>query len=68
MHGWFVWEHEVWMTIAWLTVVGLFITLIWSIVLSATLRFQKQKPSETHASGDDDTHTREHDAEMAKAA
>jgi hypothetical protein len=59
MHGWLGWEHEVWMTIAWLTVVGLFLTLVWSIVLSATLRFQKQKPSEKHASGDN---------EMTKAA
>ena len=58
MHGWFVWEHEVWMTIAWLTVAGLFLTLVWSIVLSASLRFQKQKSEEK----------REHDAEMKNAA
>jgi heme/copper-type cytochrome/quinol oxidase subunit 2 len=56
MHGWFVGEHEVWMAIAWLTVVGLFITLVWSIVLSASLRFRNDK------------NTHEHDSKMTKAA
>ena len=46
MHGWFGWEHAVWMTIAWLTAVGLLLTLVWSIVLSAGLRYQQRKSPE----------------------
>jgi hypothetical protein len=43
MHGWFSWGHTVWMTIAWLTAVGLLLTLVWSIVLSAVCDSKNEK-------------------------
>jgi len=68
MHGWFSWGHAVWMTIAWLTAVGLLLTFVWSIVLSASLRFQNRPGSETRASADMDTNDDSQVEENTKAA
>jgi len=55
MHDWFGWGYAVWMTIGWLTSVGLLLTLVWSVVLSASLRYERRKSSETHVYSDIDT-------------
>jgi hypothetical protein len=68
MHGWFSWGHTVWMTIAWLTAVGLLLTLVWSIVLSASVRFQERKGLKTVASADMDTDDDTQVEENTKAA
>jgi hypothetical protein len=54
MHGWFGWGYAVWMTIGWLTAVGVLLTLVWSLVLSASLRYEGRKSSETHVYGNSD--------------
>jgi len=48
MHTLFSWGYMAWMTIAWLLVVGLVLTLVWSIVLAASLHFQERKSSGTN--------------------
>jgi hypothetical protein len=68
MHGWFSWGHAAWMTIAWITAVGLLLTLVWSIVLSASLRFRERKSSETRVSADMDLNDDIQVEENTKAA
>ena len=68
MDGWFGWGHAVWLTIAWLTAVGLLLTLVWSIVLSTSLRLQERKGSETGASADMYTNDQTQVEENSKAA
>jgi hypothetical protein len=42
-----------WMVMGWLLAIGLFLTLIWSIVLSMSLRFEDRKSSGTMLKRDD---------------
>ena len=65
MHDWFGGGHFFWMTIGWLTGIGLLVTLVWSIVLSASLRFQERESPETilkqrYAAGEIDTDEYKH--------
>ena len=52
MH-YFGWAYMAWMVMTWLILVGLFITLIWSIVLTVSLRFEDRKSSGTMVKRDD---------------
>ena len=59
MH-WFGWPHTVWMTLWWLVGIALLVTLVWSIVLSASLRLrERESPEEIlkreYAAGEIDT-------------
>lgn len=42
MNVWLNADHMVWMTISWLFAAGLLITLVWSVVLTVTLRMQRK--------------------------
>jgi hypothetical protein len=52
MH-YFSWGHMAWIVMAWLLAFGLFLTLIWSFVLSMSLRFEDRKSSGTMVKRDD---------------
>lgn len=70
------WGHMAWMVLAWLLAFGLFLTLIWSIVLSMSLRLDGRKSSGTMVKRDDASDVKDmdkydvegEDGELRKAA